>query len=462
MVEETAREETAREETAREKTAREKTARENQQRQSVTIVPLLSPPSLVARIPGSKSHTNRALVCAALASGTSVLRGALFADDTEAMVESLRTLRIGVEVDEAAHTMTVVGCSGALPRAASVINVRQSGTTGRFLLPMLAFGEGATIIDGHAQLRARPFGELTTALAAVGVRTEGSTLPITVMGGGWQGGRVDVGGSVSSQFLSGLLLSAPCAGGTTIIAVEGELVSAPYIDLTIDTMRRFGAEITTDAHRSFAVAATGYRATTIDLEPDASAASYFFAAAAITGGAVRVEGLGTDSIQGDLEFVAVLAAMGADLRQGPNWTEVRGTGELHGVTVDMADYSDTAQTLAVVATFADSPTTITGIDFIRRKETDRVAAVVNEMHRRGIRATEDTDGMTIYPGTPTPGTVQTYDDHRMAMSFALLGLVHPGIAIADPGCVAKTFPHFFRELERLRHVSPLSPDQADR
>ncbi len=442
---------------------------DSEQRETVTVEPLTAPPDVVARIPGSKSHTNRALVCAALATGTSILRGALFADDTEAMVTSLRDLGVSIEVDEAAQTMTVHGCGGELPRADASIDVRQSGTTGRFLLPVLAFGTGTLTIDGHPQLRARPFGELTDALAAVGVRTEGDTLPITVMGrnssssgSGWGGGQVSVGGSVSSQFLSGLLLAAPCAAGTTIIDVEGELVSAPYIDLTIATMRHFGAEVTADGHRSFAVAATGYHGATIDLEPDASAASYFFAAAAVTGGTVRVEGLGTNSIQGDLAFVEVLAAMGVTVEQGPDWTEVRGTGELHGVTVDMADFSDTAQTLAVVATFADSPTVITGIDFIRRKETDRIAAVVNEVRRRGIDASEDADGMTIHPGTPTPGTVETYDDHRMAMSFSLLGLVHPGIVIADPRCVAKTFPHFFRELERLRSTDPTGPDETRR
>ncbi len=422
--------------------------------QSILIEPLSKPPDCIVAIPGSKSHTNRALVCAALADGRSTLRGALFADDTEAMVEALRTLGIGVAVDEAEQMMVVDGCAGTLPIGEAVIDVRQSGTTGRFLLPMLALGRGNMVIDGHPQLQARPFAPLTQALAAVGVRTEGDTLPITVIAGGWSGGSVRVDGSISSQFLSGLLLSAPCAASTTVITVDGELVSAPYIDLTIATMRHFGAEVSADGHRSFAVAATGYQPNDIDLEPDASAASYFFAAAAITGGRVRVEGLGTDSIQGDLAFVDVLARMGAEVDQGTDWTEVRGTGRLHGVEVDMASFSDTAQTLAVVATFADSPTTITGIDFIRRKETDRIAAVVTELQQLGIGATEDPDGMTIQPGTPVAGTVATYDDHRMAMSFALLGLAHPGIRIAEPGCVAKTFPNFFAELDRLRNEQP--------
>lgn len=416
---------------------------------SKLITPLTAPLDCVVAIPGSKSHTNRALVCAALASGRSVLRGALFADDTEAMVGALLGLGIDVRPDPAHVLIEVDGCGGALPITGASIDVNQSGTTGRFLLPMLALGKGSLRIDGDAQLRARPFAPLTEALADLGVRTEGTALPITVDGGGWRGGRVRVGGSVSSQFLSGLLLSAPCATGATIIEVEGDLVSAPYIDLTLNTMAAFGAVVDADDHRRFVVEPSGYRAADVTLEPDASAASYFFAAAAMTGGSVRVEGLGAQSIQGDLAFVDVLADMGAVVAQGPDWTEVRGTGTLHGVTVDMADFSDTAQTLAVVATAADSPTVITGIDFIRRKETDRIAAVVTELRERGIEATEDPDGMTIHPGTPTPGRVTTYDDHRMAMSFALLGLANPGIRIADPGCVNKTFPRFFDELERL-------------
>jgi 3-phosphoshikimate 1-carboxyvinyltransferase len=198
------------------------------------------------------------------------------------------------------------------------------------------------------------------------------------------------------------------------------------------------------------VSPTGYRATSFAVEPDASAASYFFAAAAITGGRVRVEGLGTDSLQGDLAFVDALEQMGAEVERGGDFTEVRGTGVLHGVTVDMRDLSDTAQTLAAVAVFADSPTEVTGIGFIRGKETDRIAAVVTELRRCGIEADETDDGFRLVPGRPQPATVETYDDHRMAMSFALLGLRVPGIQIADPGCVDKTFPGYWDEFDRLR------------
>jgi 3-phosphoshikimate 1-carboxyvinyltransferase len=235
------------------------------------------------------------------------------------------------------------------------------------------------------------------------------------------------------------------------LRVAGELVSKPYVDLTIQTMSKFGVDV--DAHpeyREFRVGPTQYQPTTIAIEPDASAASYFFAAAAISGGRVKVEGLGTSTTQGDLEFVNILAKMGAQVSMTATTTEVRGTGALHGVHVDMRNISDTAQTLAVVATFADSPTEITGIGFIRKKETDRIGAVVTELSRRGIRAAETPDGLIVYPGPARPGAVTTYEDHRMAMSFSLLGLKHPGIQIRDPECVSKTFPDFFEVLDRIR------------
>ena len=415
-----------------------------------SIAPLVAPPDAVVRVPGSKSHTNRALVCAALANGVSRLDGALLADDTEAMVDALRQLGIEIFVDEVEATMQVTGVAGNLPRGSVRLDVRQSGTTARFLLPVLALGTGESVLDGHEQLRRRPFEDLVNGLHQLGVRTSGPVLPISVAGGTLTGGTVRVPGSVSSQFLSGLLLSAPCASGAVIVEVVGDLVSRPYVELTLSTMRAFGATVDQVDLRRFAVHPTGYVATDLVIEPDASAASYFFGAAAITGGRVRVEGLGRDTVQGDLAFVDVLEQMGAEVDRGDDYTEVRGVGRLHGVTADLADVSDTAQTLAVVATFASSPTTLTGIGFIRRKETDRIAAVVRELRRRGIDAEEHDDGLTVHPGAPSPGRVETYEDHRMAMSFALLGLVHPGIEIADPGCVSKTFPRYFDALEALR------------
>jgi 3-phosphoshikimate 1-carboxyvinyltransferase len=403
----------------------------------------------VVRVPGSKSHTNRALVCAALASGTSVLRGALAADDTAAMIDAVRALGASVDEDPGTSSLTVTGTGGRLPPGPVEVFVRRSGTTGRFVLPVLALGPGPYRLDGDAQLRRRPFGPLTAALTDLGARIHGDHLPITVAGPA-RGGRVRLPGSVSSQFLSGLVLAGPLLPGGLDVEVTGGLVSRPYLDLTVATLAQFGVRARVlDDHRRVVVPGGPYRAARVDIEPDASAASYFFAAAAVTGGRIRVEGLGRGTVQGDLAFVDVLEAMGATVRRGPDWTEVEGGHPLTGVEVDLADCSDTAQTLAVTATFAATPTRIRGIGFIRRKETDRIGAVVTELSRLGIRAEEEPDGLVVHPGRPRPGIVATYDDHRMAMSFALLGLVHPGIVIDDPGCVAKTFPGFWAALDAL-------------
>ncbi len=420
----------------------------------LAIEPLHAPPDVDVVVPGSKSHTNRALVCAALARGTSHLHSVLVADDTEAMCSLLADLGLELTLDRAARTVRLTGTGGRLPPGPATVDARQSGTTSRFALPMLACGQGTYVLDGDEQLRARPFDTLVDALASLGVEVRGRMLPITVEATGrLPGGVVRLSGSVSSQFLSGLLLSAPCAASELRIELTDQPVSTPYVDLTISTMRSLGADVAESGHRFFVVRPGGYEAADLTIEPDASAASYFFAAAAITGGRVRVDGLGRDTVQGDLRFVEVLAEMGADVEIGAHHTQVRGTGELRGIEVDMADISDTAQTLAVVAPFASSPTRVTGIGFIRRKETDRIAAVVDELRRLGIAAAEEDDGFVVHPGTPQPGVVATYDDHRMAMSFALLGLVHPGIVIDSPSCVSKKFPDYFDVLDSLRSSS---------
>jgi 3-phosphoshikimate 1-carboxyvinyltransferase len=268
-----------------------------------------------------------------------------------------------------------------------------------------------------------------------------------------RGGRVELPGHVSSQFLSGLLLAGPCMTQGIEIEVSTPLVSRPYVALTTSTMRAFGVEVAeSDDERTFAVEPQQYRSTTHRIEPDASAASYFFAAAAVCGGRVRVEGLGTASAQGDLGFADVLKRMGAEVTAGDDWTQVVGTGRLEGVTVDLADLSDTAPTLAVVAACASSPTRATGIGFIREKESDRVAAVVAELGRCGVDAAEEPDGFVVRPDRSRlhGERIETYEDHRMAMSFAVLGLRVPGITIVDPSCVGKTFPRFFEALDSLR------------
>lgn len=411
------------------------------------------------RPPGSKSLTNRALVCAALAAGDTTLDGALFADDTEAMLGCLHELGVGLRLDRAASRVAVIGSAGVPPADGALLDARLSGTTSRFVLPVAALGRGTVVLDGAPPLRARPMGDLFDALTALGAQLsplgEDGHLPVRLEASGLTGGVVSVRGDVSSQFLSGLLLAAPCMREGLRVEVTTELVSVPYVEMTLAVMSAFGAthriDVSDAGRRTISVTGSGYRgAGTYAVEPDASAASYFLAAAAICGGTVRVEGLGAGSTQGDVAFVDALEQMGAEVDRGPDHLTVTGGGPLRGVEVDFTDLSDTAQTLAVVAPFASSPTTIGGIGFIRAKETDRIAATVTELRRCGIEADELPDGIRVHPGTPRPATVSTYDDHRMAMSFALLGLRVPGIRIADPGCVAKTFPGYWDALDELR------------
>ena len=412
----------------------------------VRLEPLAAPPDAVVRPPGSKSITNRALLCAALAEGESVLRGALFADDTLAMIGAVAALGAGVEARE---DQALVRVSGARLGLTPVrIDAGRSGTTSRFVLAAAALGNAECVVDGDPQLRARPMGPLIDALEQLGVRVralgEPGCLPLALCGPA-HGGRVRIAGHDSSQFLSGLLMAAPLIDGGLEIELTSPLVSVPYVEMTRAVMAAFG--VSADGFR---VAPAAYAPTDFAIEPDASAASYFFAAAAITGGRVTVEGLGADSIQGDVAFLDVLERMGARVDRGPASTTVSGTGTLRGIDVDMSDISDTAQTLAAVAVFADGPTRVRGIGFIRRKETDRIAAIVGELRRAGIEASEEDDGFVIVPGEVEPVRFETHDDHRMAMSLALLGLRVAGIELADPGCVAKTYPAFFEDLAMLR------------
>jgi 3-phosphoshikimate 1-carboxyvinyltransferase len=422
----------------------------------IAIQPLDAPIDADVRVPGSKSYTNRALVLAGLAAGRSTLEGALFSDDTRYMAEALRQLGIEVDADEATARFSVQGCDGVIPATEASVFIGNSGTTARFLPVMMALGHGRYELDGVERMHQRPIHPLIDALQSLGARVEclgePGCVPLRVMADGLRGGTVTVPGHLSSQYITGLLLSAPYMQQGLSLRVEGKLVSRPYLEITRQAMDAFGVRVEHPDPASFRVApGQRYRGRSYRVEPDASGASYFFAAAAICGGRVRVEGLGRGSLQGDLGLVQILEQMGCRLEQTDDATELRGPedGVLRGVVVDMADLSDVAQTLAVVAPFANGPTRITGIGFIRRKETDRVGAVVRELSRLGIRAEEEDDGMVIHPGTPQPGAVETYDDHRMAMSFALLGLRVPGIRILDPACTAKTFPTFWDVLETL-------------
>lgn len=427
------------------------------------IEPLGQSPDATVTVPGSKSFTNRALVLAALAEGTSTIDGALVADDTEAMAGALGELGVEIEREDDGTRLLVHGLAGELPTGPRRLDARLSGTTARFLLPLLALGPGPYVLDGRAQLRGRPMGPTVEGLRSLGARVEDmgegepGHLPLTVSGSATAGGRVAVPADLSSQFVSGLLMAGPLMPEGLDLTMLGPPVSRPYLTMTVATMAAFGVEVEQPSSARFVVAPGGYRAASYRVEPDASAASYFLAAAAICGGRVRVDGLGSASLQGDLRVVEVLEQMGAEVEVDTSWTEVRGTGRLRGVDVDMSDLPDMAQTIAAVAVFADRPTTVRGVEITRYHETDRIAAVVAELRRCGVRADEHPDGFTVHPGAPQAATIETYEDHRMAMSFALLGLRAPGIEIADPGCVAKTFPDFFAVLEELRPASERTP-----
>jgi len=416
------------------------------------IVPFDGPIDADVDLPGSKSISNRALLAAALATGPSAITGLLRAEDTEAMLGAIRAL--GATVDSTGDTVRIDGAGLVKrPETETIIDALQSGTTSRFMLPTLAATPGFWVLTGDEQLLLRPFGDQIDALRSLGAEIvelgETGHLPLRIRGRRLTGGRVQLRGDASSQFLSGLLLAGPLMSDGLTVELTTELVSRPYVELTASVMESFGINVEC-REREFVVVAGTYSGTEFAVEPDASAASYFFGAAAVAGGRVLVRGLGTDSVQGDVGFVDVLETMGATVTKRPDSIEVTVAGQLGGVAVDMSQISDTAQTLAAVAATASGVTEVDGIGFIQGKETRRVDAVVDELTRLGIDAEVTGDGFRLVGGAPKGAVVDSYDDHRMAMSFALLGLVVDGISIDNPDCVAKTFPEFWDVLESLR------------
>jgi 3-phosphoshikimate 1-carboxyvinyltransferase len=418
-----------------------------------------SPPATRISVPGSKSHTNRALLVAALAEGTTRLENALFSDDSVYFAQALTTLGFDVILNEGIRSMTLSGLGGKVPAAQAALQIGNAGTAARFLTAMLTLGHGEYQLDGVERMRQRPIGDLVWALRKLGANLEGTLAdqksvcpPVTIHAAGLPGGKTAMRGDVSSQFLSGLLMVAPYAQNQVEITVEGPLHSKPYIDLTLSVMADFGIEVQRDGYLNFYVKPAIYRSPgTYHIESDASAASYFFAIPAICGGWVEVANLSRSARQGDIAFVDILAQMGCTVSEFADAIRITGPDHLIGVDVDMSNISDTSITLAAIAPFAETPTTIHGIASSRLKETDRIAATVTELRRLGIQVDEFADGMTIYPCKDIqPAQIQTYDDHRMAMAFALVGLRVPGIEIYNPGCVAKTFPDYFDVLEKLR------------
>jgi 3-phosphoshikimate 1-carboxyvinyltransferase len=416
------------------------------------ILPVSAPIRGTIRPPGSKSLTNRALILAALAEGPSELTGVLDSRDTQVMMESLGRLGVGLENDLPHQRVRLQGCGGRIPAANADLYLENSGTSIRFLTAVCALGHGRYRLDGNERMRQRPIGDLLAALKQLGANCvceqPTNCPPVIVQADGLPGGTTCVETSLSSQYLSALLMAAPGATSPVEIRLSGPPVSEPYIDMTLGVMARFGVTVDTSVPQVFRILPQTYRGGSYDIEPDASAASYFAAAAAITGGEVTIDGLSHYALQGDVRFIEVLEQMGCRVTWNSNSVTIRGE-LLRGVDVDMNAISDTAQTLAAVAVFADGPTHIRNVGHIRVKETDRIAAVVTELRKLGITADERADGLSIHPGPIRPAEIDTYDDHRMAMSFALVGLRAPGIRIRNPGCTSKTYPAFFDDLERL-------------
>jgi 3-phosphoshikimate 1-carboxyvinyltransferase len=410
------------------------------------------------RPPGSKSITNRALVCAGLARGRSRLTGVLDSDDTRVMAAGLAALGAGVNADWTAGLVLVEGTAGRIPVAEATIDCAASGTTMRFLSAVCGLGQGTFRLDGTPRMRQRPIGDLLEALRGLGLEavaeSPGDCPPVRIQTTGIQGGTARVQGGTSSQFASGLALAAPCMPRGLELDFEGRLVSLPYLEMTRRVIEAFGGRCVATDERHWQIPPTGYVGRSYAIEPDASAASYFSAAAAITGGRVRIEGLGRESLQGDVAFCDALGRMGCDVAWEPDAVTVSGRAE-RAIDIDMNAISDTVPTLAVVALFADGPTSIRNVAHIRDKETDRISDLVRELRRLGAEVEERADGLTVWPTGRQAlhaARLATYDDHRMAMSLALAGLCVAGVEIEDPACVGKTFPDYWKRLAELAGV----------
>jgi 3-phosphoshikimate 1-carboxyvinyltransferase len=433
----------------------------------VTLTPFSQPAHATIAPPGSKSLTNRALVLAALGDGASQLSNVLFADDTLVMLDGLAKLGFNLEIDQAARTVKVHGRGGKIGAESAELFCGNSGTTIRFLSALCSLGHGTFTLDGVPRMRQRPIGALTGMLKNLGVRTEHSPEaegfpPIRILADGLPGGIIQYGSEVSSQYLSAILMIAPYARNEVRVDLIGEQTSWPYVAMTMQLMDHFGVtpelirDPSTGKPRQIIVPTGPYAATNYTVEPDASNATYFLAAAAIRPGAkTTVEGLGKASLQGDVGFADVLRKMGAGLVFGKDFITVMGAEKLEGIDVDLRDMPDTAQTLAVVALFARGETVIRGLHTLRVKETDRLAALSNELQKFGAKVTiEGNDTLVIDPPEHLRhAAVDTYDDHRMAMSFAVAGTRIEHVTIKDAQCVNKTYPDFFADLEKLREAA---------
>jgi 3-phosphoshikimate 1-carboxyvinyltransferase len=412
------------------------------------------------RLPGSKSISNRTLLVAALAQGTTQIFDLLASDDTHVMLMALQKLGVKWEQDGETRNYTVHGVSGALPVHQADLFMGNAGTAIRPLTAALAVIGGDYTLHGVSRMHERPIGDLVDALNMVGTQIDYTGQPgyppLRIRRGHIHAQRMQVKGSVSSQFLTALLMAAPLMAHEHAVVIEviGELISKPYIEITLNLMRRFGVTVERDGWQSFTVpAGQNYVSPdTIHVEGDASSASYFLAAGAIAGGPVRVEGVGRDSIQGDVRFVEALERMGASITMGDNWIEAKSNGVLKAIDADFNHIPDAAMTIAVAALYADGPSTLRNIGSWRVKETDRIAAMATELRKLGATVEEGADYLRVAPPAEIrSAAIDTYDDHRMAMCFSLAsldGAARRGnvIRINDPKCVAKTFPDYFDAL----------------
>lgn len=412
------------------------------------------------KVPGSKSMTNRALLMAALADGKTCLKGVLFSDDSRNFLGSLKSLGFAVEANEQTKEVVVTGLNGRLPVTSGEIYVGSAGTAARFLTAMLALAEGTFTINASEQMKKRPMKPLFDVLSEIGAKItyleQEGFLPIKIQGIGKARSandmlHVTLDISKSTQFLSALMLVSPMLKQGLSIKITSERKDGSYIRITQKMMEQFGATTQFDGTSYKMPPNISYKAGTYQIEPDVSAACYFYAAAALTGGKTIVENVTWDCMQGDLKFIKLLEELGCTVRDTALGIEVAGAenGEIKGITVDMKDFSDQTMTLAALAPFAKSTVRIENIGHIRLQESDRIHAVATELTRLGIKCEEEASAITIYPGMPKAGIVQTYDDHRIAMAFALIGLKVEGIEIENPMCCKKTFEEYFDVLEKL-------------
>lgn len=406
------------------------------------------------RVLGSKSYTNRHLALAALCGEPTVIEGALLADDTRYLASAIEAFgHVAVEIEEAASTIRVTPLATGMSAPAQEIYIGGAGTPIRFLISMAGHASGQTVLTGNARMQERPMGDLLGALAplgveAVAVRGNGCP-PIRVTGGTFRGGKTSISGAVSSQFTSSLIINAVNAAEDTEITITDDLISKPYVEMTLAALAERGVRAERDGYARFLVpAGQSVRGGRVEVEPDASGMSYPLIAAAILGGRVTIPGIGAGSVQGDVGLVRALVSMGCTARVDEHSTTITG-GPLHGIDIDMEAMPDVVPSLAIAAAYAQGVTRITNIASLRIKECDRIAAVTTELRRMGIAVEEFPDAMTITGGTPHGAVIDTYDDHRIAMSFAIAGLRTDDVVIKDPGCVAKSFPTFWQMLDAL-------------